>query len=423
MSEQDGAKPSGAAKRKSKAGRTAAPSPSPVPPTTAGRDDDSAATGGPTTTRPRRGRAFGVLVLLAVMFAAGLAAGVVYAPQLADLLPLEQAPGATSDPPSGLAAFEDRLRALEAESRQDPALGGVAAEVDQVTAGLTQLGARLTEAETRLGALGRLTERIDALETALAGLSAGPSGAGAANLTAVLEHLAALEARAVSAGDAIDGGATVSARDQLDLFSAAIATVEERLVALESEADPERLRRLAFALSVAELRKAVRGADPYGADLEAVRKLSPDTAGHVAPAVAAALDALALRAVSGVPAMAGLRQRFAALAPEIVRHAGRKEEAGWFDQTLERLSSVVTVRRTGEVTGDTVDARVARAEQRLDAGQLAPAVAEVAALSGAPARIAAPWLKDAEARLAAAHALDDLSGHALSALGSPASTE
>ena len=423
MSEQDGAKPSGRGKRTAKADRTAEPSPSPVPPTTPGRDDDRAPAGAPTTTRPRRGRALGVLVLLAVMFAAGLAAGVVYAPQLAGLLPLEQAPGAASESSSGLASFEDRLRALEAESRQNPALAGLASDVDQMAARVNQLGARLDEAETRLGALGGLTERIDALETALVGLSAGSSGAGTADLTAMLERLAALEARAVSAEDATDGSVTVIARDELDLLSAAIATVEERLVALESEADPEQLRRLAFALSVAELRKAVRGADAYGADLAAVRKLSPDVEGHVAPAVAAALDSLALSAASGVPTMADLRQRFTALAPEIVRHAGREEEAGWIDQTLDRLTSVVTVRRTGEVTGDTVDARVARAEQRLDAWQLAPAVAEVAALSGAPARIAAPWLENAEARLAAEQALDDLSGYALSELGSSASTE
>ena len=68
---------------------------------------------------------------------------------------------------------------------------------------------------------------------------------------------------------------------------------------------------------------------------------------------------------------------------------------GWLD---------TTVRPVGDVPGDDPKSRVARAEARLAAGELAPAVDELKGIDGPPATAAAPWLADAEARLAADHA-------------------
>jgi hypothetical protein len=72
---------------------------------------------------------------------------------------------------------------------------------------------------------------------------------------------------------------------------------------------------------------------------------------------------------------------------------------------LRRLSDVVTVRPIGDVEGLGAGAVVARAEHRLQAGDLAGALTELDGLSGLAAEAAAAWRSDAEARLAADAAL------------------
>ena len=77
---------------------------------------------------------------------------------------------------------------------------------------------------------------------------------------------------------------------------------------------------------------------------------------------------------------------------------------------LAEAGNLITVRPVGEVEGEDAPARVARAERRLDRGDLAGAVAEVAALQGGAAEVLAPWKAEAEARLAAEAAVDLLDG-------------
>jgi len=70
---------------------------------------------------------------------------------------------------------------------------------------------------------------------------------------------------------------------------------------------------------------------------------------------------------------------------------------------------LVTVRPAGsQAEGDSVDARVARAEASLNDGDLAAAVTELDQLEGEPAQAAADWLAQAKARLAAEQAVTQL---------------
>ena len=85
-------------------------------------------------------------------------------------------------------------------------------------------------------------------------------------------------------------------------------------------------------------------------------------------------------------------------------------------KTVNRLTSVVTVRRIGEVAGPTAEARIARAETRLAAGDLAAAIEDLAPLETAPGGLLTAWLADARARLALDAALDDVSQRALALL-------
>ena len=59
----------------------------------------------------------------------------------------------------------------------------------------------------------------------------------------------------------------------------------------------------------------------------------------------------------------------------------------------------MTIRRTDDVTGETTDAIVARAQLKLQQNDIAGAVQELQKLDGASAAAAAPWMKLAQARL------------------------
>jgi hypothetical protein len=84
------------------------------------------------------------------------------------------------------------------------------------------------------------------------------------------------------------------------------------------------------------------------------------------------------------------------------------------DRAWARLRSVVTVRPVGgDVAGDSPEARLARAEARLDEGDLASAVGELEGLQGTAAEAAAPWLAGARARAAADEAIARLRERAL----------
>ncbi len=91
------------------------------------------------------------------------------------------------------------------------------------------------------------------------------------------------------------------------------------------------------------------------------------------------------------------------------------EGEGWVSDVVNRLSSMVSVRRTefGEADSS-IDAILARADKALAAGDLTAAVDEVAGLQGNAAEAAAGWLEDARARAAAERAMTLLHAYAVS---------
>jgi hypothetical protein len=134
------------------------------------------------------------------------------------------------------------------------------------------------------------------------------------------------------------------------------------------------------------------------------------------------VETLAIHAAAGVETPAHLRSRLGESARGILRADAAGRERGWWRVAIERIASLVTVRRTGEVPGGSAEARLARAETRLAAGDLFAAVAEMAALEGDAAAAAAGWLAGARARLAVESALADLESAAvarIAAVGTP----
>lgn len=319
---------------------------------------------------------------------------------------LEQtpAPAQTKDAADRLEKLQRRVEAIERTR------GGLAETNAQLVLAWRRIDAIELAAGDTLGAgeLAELARRIDGLEAAAA---AGTN-----------EQVAALDQRLSAVEVAVDQTAVNALELRVGALEAGLidaAPADElralgaKLGALERVA-ADAGRSAALAVAVARLREAARLSEPYVAALDEARAL----AGALRDAdLDAALTTIGGRAAAGVPNLEALRQQFADLAVPILRAAGLDGDAGWFAKTVNRLSSVVSVRRIGEVTGPTVEAHIARAEARLDGGDLAAAIGELAALDAPPSGALAGWLDDARARIALDRALDDVSARALTLLG------
>lgn len=226
-----------------------------------------------------------------------------------------------------------------------------------------------------------------------------PAVAPAESDAALAERIATLEAR-LAAGDSTAIGALRSENRRL---AEEVEQLRARLAMMEQDRASrreERERAQALVMGLGQLRAALAGAAPYGAQLELIES----TMGKDAK-VAAILATLRPYADKGAPTRALLAQRFEALTSAIV-HAARPSGDAWQDRVARQVASLVVVRRTGaNAPGGSVEAILAHAENALAAGDLATAVATVERLSAPALDAAEPWLADARARLAADRAL------------------
>jgi hypothetical protein len=334
-----------------------------------------------------------------------------------------------------------RLSPTQEDPFRDPRVTGLAGRVaalEETTTDAGRAGGAVEDLEAERARsrqeLKALMERLGSLEQALKSVkkmveaTAPPAGSADTDeyLRQLSERLGRLEnddetveglleriARLEQRGGAADEGGQPAAR--AEELTAAVADVSKRIGALErtdAMAAGVAIGTQATVLAVGQLREALRSMAPFAAELEAVGAVATD-----APEMTKAIAALEPYAASGIPTLATLRRDFDRLAGEIARAARALEGDGWFEWAVNRLMSLVTVRRTKD-TGDldSVDAVVARAETSLKAGDLMAAVEELEGLAGPPGAAAAPWLRGARARLAAERAMATLHVHAVSLL-------
>jgi len=122
-------------------------------------------------------------------------------------------------------------------------------------------------------------------------------------------------------------------------------------------------------------------------------------------------------APNGVASKASLAASFPAMAKAAL--ADDLADDSFWQRLLGKLKSLVSLRRIGaDVQGDSVEARLARAEAAIDTGDLAKAVELVKSLPPQTSRATADWLARAEAHLAAQRAVDQLAAQAVTLLGS-----
>ncbi len=194
----------------------------------------------------------------------------------------------------------------------------------------------------------------------------------------------------------------------LDAMQTAMTALNARLAALEAVQAAQPLggeaKRISYALGLRELERALNGSGPFAVELETLDKIldagTPDSA----------IVHLRTHAATGIPTRAVLVSRFDAVAADIVRADAASDVApGWAGRTYAFVLSLVMIRPLGEREGIDAPSKVARAQMRLEEGDLDGAVRELGALENAAAQAAALWLTDARARLAAEQALARLS--------------
>jgi hypothetical protein len=169
---------------------------------------------------------------------------------------------------------------------------------------------------------------------------------------------------------------------------AEVRRLQEELPAVAAEArSAATAARASYAVVAAA--EASRSSGPFPQAHAALAALLPND-----PNVAA-LEPLSRQ---GAPTTIELRDSFARLDNEIIRAARQSQAgAGFWGRIQAALAQWIVVRRAG--SGDTPEGIVERADQRLQAGRLDQAIAELNRLPAAPKRVAQAWINDAQRRL------------------------
>lgn len=315
--------------------------------------------------------------------------------------------------------------------QQATALDGRIGQLEQTLGGLrTQLAAMEKAIPASAGGAAVDPARVDALSTRVAALETAPRF-DPAQLAAVRQAVDGLAGELAAVKKDVTGFTGLAADLKKDNASfkddfkqswaefkqnsvapSQVLKLTERIDAAEAavkQAQSRTQQAQALLIATGQLREAIYRGAPFDAELRAIKLIAGQDTEAAKPF--AALDPLAGK---GVATRGELASRFGEMASAIIRADVAPEQPGWWRQTVQSLTSVVTIRRIdGEAAGDSVAALVGRAEANLEKGDLAGAVHELSTLQGAPAEVAAPWVAKAKARLAAEQALSNLTAHAV----------
>lgn len=362
------------------------------------------------------------LIVLALLVVGLYLAWPVLQPRLLALVP-----AAATETMAAVEALDRRVAQLEAaDARLDQAVAAVRSSMASVSGRLDELSQKMPGADVLAG----LSEKYAALEAAMAELGQKAGAGGTAALAALTAEVDALRSRlgdlAAGPADAAPGvsGEDVDALRRQTVALAGenkelrqnLAALRTRLEQLEGSVQQTVAARRksgvseGLVLAVGQLRQTVLSGAPYSAPLAAVTALMGND-----PELRAAAEALAPTAAAGIVTLRALSDQFPAMARAVLR-AESAETGSFWRRTLRRVTSLVTVRRVGEVEGAETDAVLARAERRLAAGELAAAVGLIEGLDGPAIEAARDWLARAKARQTALAALAGLQRRAIAGL-------
>ncbi|HEV2896438.1 MAG TPA: phage tail protein [Pseudaminobacter sp.] len=348
----------------------------------------------------RSGLALGAAGLIGAVLALIGAVGLQYAGVLGS-------PEATGGAPaldgvqSEIASLQQEITALKQTSAAPDT--DIAGQVDALSASLDQVKADVASLQQAVASGGgdntglqALDSRVKEIETAIASLGQTGAQAPAAEIAALGDRIASLEALVKSAGE------------KATADEGRIATLEESVGALSGKIDAQAAQpKIAMAIATSALKAAVDRGAPFLAELETFAAIAPD---------APEIPELRLHAEKGVAS----REEILAETDEAAKAMIAAERtvdtnAGFFERLLNSAESLVTVRPIGAVEGEGVPETVARMEVALNAGDYAAAIAEYEKLPENVQAAAGVFIEKVRNRLAVERLLDQAVAGAMKA--------
>ncbi len=194
-----------------------------------------------------------------------------------------------------------------------------------------------------------------------------------------------------------------------------IASVEGKLKSIleKSEQYDDGLKNTALSIAFTGLRRTVNRGEPFGEELEVVRKLTK------APVK---LDGLDRFQTQGVPSLQVLEKKFPELLQNILKADARTEATSMWDKFSQNALSMVKFRRVGNIAGNDTEAILARMEFQLKKRNYAKVIEESLGLKGKAAEVAEKWVMQLDARLKLDEALQKIEMMLLSQFGSSESS-
>jgi uroporphyrinogen-III synthase len=343
---------------------------------------------------PRRGLgvvgAFVIGLIAAVIVLAAALVSLPYWPQ--EALTLWRGPAAAPPPPA--AAPVRDTAAVDAAKRE---LGARLDDLDKRVRAAATTAAQAVQPDNRPAtadpAVAELRRKLEALEN-----RPQPE----ADTSALRSEIVALRAALQSLDQAVAG--QKASVDKAAEAAQASASGEQKAIAAA--------RGSAVIGIAARISAAITAGQPFAADLALLQPLAQGDA-----RLGELIAALQPQAAKGVASRAALAASFPAMAKAAM--ADDLADDSFWQRLLGKLKSVVSLRRTGaDVPGDSAEAKLARAEAALNAGDLPKAVEQVKSLPAQTSRATSDWVARAETHLAAQRAVDQLAAQGVSLLGS-----
>lgn len=225
--------------------------------------------------------------------------------------------------------------------------------------------------------------------------------------------------------------ATTQGRTQLDSASTELlswinrlqsdeVTLDEALPVIREESDTvgktfdgvedQDLKAAAMLLAMSQMRDTLRrDRESFDTDLNLLRKL----VGSENPALMASIDKLAPHADEGVLSPTGLKNEFRGLAGDVVSASLEGEDVSITDKAKARFGDILKVEKDGEqLTGTPTQITVAKAQKKLDEGDIQGAIGLLQGLDGKAGATAKPFIEEAQLTLLAKQ-IQDLLGQSI----------
>ncbi len=186
-----------------------------------------------------------------------------------------------------------------------------------------------------------------------------------------------------------------------------VAELDQRLSRLQNQDVATATKQATISIALNKLQTQMLTGRPFRDELNVLQKLTSATQ---------ETKALEPYATNGLPTMSYLQQGFREASRKAQAAAQKSSDAKGLGKLMANIRGLFTVRKRGNISGDTPSAIISRAEYQLEQGDLSAALNELKMLEGEPAAAVANWRALAEAKLSGDKLIDRISGDLLAEL-------